>query len=70
MSGSGKSPVLHTGTALARGLRELFRQLGERLSLRQPIDVGYIGAPGTVTRNIQDAVALARNVQAERNGKS
>ena len=27
---------------------------------------GYVGAPGTVTRNIEDAVALARKAQTER----
>jgi hypothetical protein len=58
MAGTSKAPVLHTGTALARGMRELFKQLGERLSL-------YIGAPEAVSRNIEDAVTLARRVQAQ-----
>ena len=31
---------------------------------------GYIGAPGTVRRNIKDAVALGRKVEAERDGRS
>jgi hypothetical protein len=31
---------------------------------------GYIGAPGTVSRNIKDAVTLAHEVQAERSRKS
>ncbi len=46
MGGPGKSPVLHTGTALARGLGELFRQLGERLSLQQPMNVYLAGGLG------------------------
>lgn len=46
MGGSSKSPVVHTGTALARGLRELFKQLGERLSLRRPMNVYLAGGLG------------------------
>ena len=34
-----ESPVFHTRTALAEGLRELFKQLEERLSLRSPVNV-------------------------------
>ena len=37
------SPVLHTRTALAEGLRELFKQLEERLSLRSPVNVYLAG---------------------------
>lgn len=37
------SPVFHTRTALAKGLRELFRQLEERLSLRSPVNVYLAG---------------------------
>ena len=37
------SPLFHTQTALAEGLRELFRQLEERLSLRSPVNVYLAG---------------------------
>lgn len=37
------SPVFHTRTALAEGLRELFKQLEERLSLRSPVNVYLAG---------------------------
>lgn len=37
------SQLFHTHTALAAGLRELFRQLEERLSLRSPINVYLAG---------------------------
>lgn len=37
------SPVFHTRTALAEGLRELFKQLVERLSLRSPVNVYLAG---------------------------
>lgn len=46
MGAPSKSPVLHTDTALARGLRELFRQLTERLALRQPMNVYLAGGLG------------------------
>ncbi len=46
MSGRSKAPVLHTGTALARGMKELFKQLGERLSLQQPMNVYLAGGLG------------------------
>jgi hypothetical protein len=46
MVGPSKSPLLRTDTALARGLRELFRQLGERLALAQPMDVYVAGGLG------------------------
>lgn len=46
MGASSKSPVLKTSTALGRGLRELFKQLGERLSLRQPMNVYLAGGLG------------------------
>jgi len=38
-----ESPVFHTRTALAEGLRELFKQLEERLSLRSPVNVYLAG---------------------------
>lgn len=37
------SPVFHTDTALAQGLRELLKQLQERLSLRSPLHVYLAG---------------------------
>lgn len=37
------SPVFHTRTALAEGLKELFKQLEERLSLRSPVNVYLAG---------------------------
>lgn len=37
------SPVFHTQTALAEGLRELFKQLEERLELRSPVNVYLAG---------------------------
>jgi hypothetical protein len=46
MGAPRKSPVLHTNTALARGLGELFRQLAERLALRQPMNVYLAGGLG------------------------
>ena len=46
MGGSSKPPVLLTSTALARGLRELFKQLGERLSLTKPMNVYLAGGLG------------------------
>jgi hypothetical protein len=38
-----RNQVFHTRTALANGLRELFRQLEERLSLRSPMNVYLAG---------------------------
>lgn len=38
-----KNQLFHTHTALAEGLRELFRQLDERLSLSQPVKVFLAG---------------------------
>jgi len=35
--------VFHTRTALAVGLRELFRQLAERLALSSPVNVFLAG---------------------------
>ena len=35
--------AFHTHTALAEGLRELFKQLEERLSLRSPVNVYLAG---------------------------
>lgn len=38
-----KEMILHTHTALAEGLRELLRQLQERLALRSPVNVFLAG---------------------------
>jgi len=38
-----KNQIFHTHTALAEGLRELFKQLEERLSLRSPVKVFLAG---------------------------
>ena len=38
-----KNPIFHTHTALAEGLRELFKQLEERLSLLSPVKVFLAG---------------------------
>lgn len=38
-----KDRLLHTHTALAEGMRELFKQLEERLSLRVPVNVYLAG---------------------------
>ena len=46
VDGSTESPVLRTDTALARGLRELFKQLAERLSLTEPMKVYLAGGLG------------------------
>jgi len=86
--------VFHAHTALAEGLKELFKQLTERLSLRTPINndkediaalvrcgpanadeiahratsalVGYVGGLSKLRLNLRDAVALARQVEAEK----
>lgn len=44
--------VFHTRTALADGLRRLFKQLEERLSLQRPMDVYLAGGPSISTRRI------------------
>ena len=46
MDRATKSPVLRTDTALARGLRELFKQLGDLLALTQPMNVYLAGGLG------------------------
>jgi hypothetical protein len=40
------TPIFHTHTALANALRDLFRQLEERLSLRSPLNVYLAGGIG------------------------
>jgi hypothetical protein len=38
-----RSPTFHTNTALANGLRELFKQLAHRLALQSPVNVYLAG---------------------------
>jgi len=56
------SQVFHTHTALAAGLRELFRQLEERLSLRSPINV-YLA--GGMEVHLYTATRVTTDVNAE-----
>jgi len=75
--------LFHTGAALALGLKELFRQLEERLLLRSPVNLGlttadeiehratsalsgYVGGLAMLRLNLQDALALARHVEADK----
>lgn len=55
-------PTLHTHTALAAGLRELFRLLEERLSLRSPINV-YLA--GGMAVHLYTAQRVTTDVDAE-----
>lgn len=54
--------VFHTRTALAEGLRELFKQLEERLSLRSPINV-YLA--GGMAVHLYTASRVTTDVDAE-----
>jgi hypothetical protein len=56
------SRVFHTGTALAKGLRELFGQLEERLSLSCPIHV-YLA--GGMAVHLYTASRVTTDVDAE-----
>jgi len=56
------SRVFHTDTALAQGLRELFRQLQERLALRSPINV-YLA--GGMAVHLYTASRVTTDVDAE-----
>jgi hypothetical protein len=56
------TPVFHTHTALAEGLRELFKQLEERLSLRSPINV-YLA--GGMAVHLYTACRVTTDVDAE-----
>jgi hypothetical protein len=50
-------PAFHTHTALARGLRELFVQLEQRLALQQPlVRLGLTTAPA-IERRATSALA-------------
>jgi hypothetical protein len=55
-------PVFHTHTALAKGLRELFKQLEERLALRSPINV-YLA--GGMAVHLYTASRVTTDVDAE-----
>lgn len=56
------NPVFHTHTALADGLRALFRQLQERLSLRSPVNV-YLA--GGMAVHLYTANRVTTDVDAE-----
>jgi len=57
-----RNQVFHTGTALAVGLRELFKQLEERLSLRSPLNV-YLA--GGMAVHLYTASRVTTDVDAE-----
>jgi hypothetical protein len=54
--------VFHTRTALAKGLKELFKQLEERLSLRSPVNV-YLA--GGMAVHLYTASRVTTDVDAE-----
>jgi hypothetical protein len=56
------TPVFHTHTALAEGLKELFKQLEGRLSLRSPIKV-YLA--GGMAVHLYTASRVTTDVDAE-----
>jgi hypothetical protein len=56
------SQVFHTRTALAKALRELFKQLEERLALRSPINV-YLA--GGMAVHLYTASRVTTDVDAE-----
>jgi hypothetical protein len=56
------SHVFHTRTALAKGLRALFKQLEERLSLRSPVNV-YLA--GGMAVHLYTASRVTTDVDAE-----
>ena len=60
------NPVFHTRTALAEGLRELFRQLEERLLLRSPLNV-YLA--GGMAVHLYTANRVTTDVDAEFGGR-
>ena len=55
-------PTFHTHTALAEGVRALFRQLEQRLSLRQPLNA-YLA--GGVAVHLYTASRISTDVDAE-----
>ena len=58
--------AFHTHTALAEGLRELFRQLEERLALRDPVNV-YLA--GGMAVHLYTASRVTTDVDAEFGGR-
>lgn len=58
--------AFHTRTALAEGLRELFKQLEERLSLRSPVNV-YLA--GGMAVHLYTASRVTSDVDAEFGGR-
>ncbi|MEM8515132.1 hypothetical protein RCH14_004492 [Massilia sp. MP_M2] len=58
--------VFHTRTALADGLRDLFKQLEQRLSLRDPVNV-YIA--GGMAVHLYTASRVTTDVDAEFSGR-
>jgi hypothetical protein len=58
--------VFHTRTALAEGLRELFKQLEERLSLSRPVNV-YLA--GGMAVHLYTANRVTTDVDAEFGGR-
>ena len=58
--------TLHTHTALAEGLRELFKQLEKRLSLRSPLNV-YLA--GGMAVHLYTAHRVTTDVDAEFGGR-
>lgn len=60
------SPAFHTRTALAEGLRELFKRLGERLALRSPLNV-YLA--GGMAVHLYTASRVTSDVDAEFGGR-
>lgn len=60
------NPAFHTRTALAKGLRELFKQLEERLSLRNPVNV-YLA--GGMAVHLYTATRVTTDVDAEFGGR-
>lgn len=59
-------PPFHTRTALAEGLRDLFRELEERLSLRKPVNV-YLA--GGMAVHLYTANRVTTDVDAEFGGR-
>ena len=59
-------PAFHTRTALAQGLRALFKQLEERLSLRSPLNV-YLA--GGMAVHLYTASRVTTDVDAEFGGR-
>lgn len=60
------NPAFHTRTALAEGLRELFKQLEERLSLRSSVNV-YLA--GGMAVHLYTATRVTTDVDAEFGGR-